>query len=67
MKATAPEKGDPAIAVVEANLGRSFNLMALVIYDDACLEPRYLRFIAAISGSLPPEALRTLSPQGLLK
>ena len=47
MKATAPEKGDPAIAVVEANLGRSFNLMALVIYDDACLEPRYLRFIAA--------------------
>src|SRR5262249_51942757 len=28
-------------------LGRSFNLMALVIYDDACLEPSYLRFIAA--------------------
>jgi len=40
-------EGDPAIAVVEENLGRSFNLTALVIYDDACLELRYLRFIAA--------------------
>src|SRR5262245_55871031 len=29
------------------NLSFSFNLMALVIYDGACLEPSYLRFIAS--------------------
>src|SRR5215467_640815 len=39
-------------------LGRSFNLTALVIYDDACLEPSYLRFIAAggLADALAPRA-----------
>jgi hypothetical protein len=32
---------------VERSSVRSFDLMALVIYDDACFEPRYLGFIAA--------------------